>query len=209
MERVETSLSGAVDWEVVLIVDKREQNNPHIQTRMVELNIPCELSTLAVGDFLWIARPKSSQPVPAGNALHRSVSSTSTKSSSSGGSGCMDAFLSGMQQPLPPDENSNDSAAGMDCDVPVDPRDMDAVVLDCIAERKSVSDLASSIMDQRYHEQKSRLRATGVRSQIYIVEGEIVLNIKQKAITPQTIKTCISATHVGVFRLSDGLNFIL
>eukprot|EP01034_Spumella_vulgaris_P028584 gene28584-35467_t len=192
MERVETTLSSAVDWEVVLIVDKREQNNPHIQTRMVELNIPCELSTLAVGDFLWVARPKQQTSSSSGTALHRSVSNCNNNNSSSSSTG--NGYV-GMQA-LPPDENSNESASsGLDGETTVDPRDFYAVVLDCIAERKSVSDLASSILDQRYHEQKSRLRATGVRSQIYIVEGEIVLNIKQKAITPQHIKTCISATH--------------
>ncbi|ETW04369.1 hypothetical protein, variant [Aphanomyces invadans] len=44
-------------------------------------------------------------------------------------------------------------------------------VLEVVVERKNVSDLASSIMDKRYTEQKARLKQTGLRYVIYLVEG--------------------------------------
>lgn len=47
----------------------------------------------------------------------------------------------------------------------------DMVVLDCIIERKTAADLASSIRDGRYREQKKRLMQCNVRVQSYIVEG--------------------------------------
>ena len=45
------------------------------------------------------------------------------------------------------------------------------VVLDCVAERKTTADLASSIVDGRYSEQKHRLLDCGLRTRMYIVEG--------------------------------------
>jgi ERCC4-type nuclease len=45
------------------------------------------------------------------------------------------------------------------------------VVLDCIVERKTINDLASSIVDGRYEEQKGRLKGCGVFNCVYLVEG--------------------------------------
>lgn len=42
----------------------------------------------------------------------------------------------------------------------------------CLLERKTVSDLSSSIVDGRYHEQKARLAATGIKVG-YIIEGTV------------------------------------
>ncbi|OIW34762.1 hypothetical protein CONLIGDRAFT_21394 [Coniochaeta ligniaria NRRL 30616] len=44
------------------------------------------------------------------------------------------------------------------------------VVLDYICERKRLDDLISSIKDGRFHEQKFRLRRSGVQNVIYLVE---------------------------------------
>ncbi|KAM5482032.1 Crossover junction endonuclease mus81 [Microsporum audouinii] len=46
----------------------------------------------------------------------------------------------------------------------------DEVVLDWIVERKRLSDLLSSIKDGRFHEQKFRLRRSGIKNVIYLVE---------------------------------------
>jgi crossover junction endonuclease MUS81 len=46
----------------------------------------------------------------------------------------------------------------------------DEVVLDWIAERKRLDDLVGSLKDGRFHEQKFRLRRSGVKNVIYIVE---------------------------------------
>lgn len=45
-------------------------------------------------------------------------------------------------------------------------------VLDFIVERKSVTDLVSSIRDSRYKDQKLRLKKSGLRKLIYLVEGD-------------------------------------
>jgi crossover junction endonuclease MUS81 len=44
-------------------------------------------------------------------------------------------------------------------------------VLDFIVERKTADDLASSIVDGRYNEQKARLKNCGISNVIYLVEG--------------------------------------
>ncbi|KAL2154414.1 hypothetical protein VTH82DRAFT_3090 [Thermothelomyces myriococcoides] len=46
----------------------------------------------------------------------------------------------------------------------------DEVVLDWIVERKRLDDLVSSLKDGRFHEQKFRLRRSGVKNVIYLVE---------------------------------------
>ncbi|KAL9653380.1 hypothetical protein ABK040_002016 [Willaertia magna] len=46
-------------------------------------------------------------------------------------------------------------------------------VLDFIVERKAIDDLASSIIDGRYKEQRFRLRSTGCNNVCYLIEGEI------------------------------------
>ncbi|KAK3329684.1 hypothetical protein B0H66DRAFT_34608 [Apodospora peruviana] len=46
----------------------------------------------------------------------------------------------------------------------------DEVVLDWIVERKRLDDLIGSIKDGRFHEQKFRLRRSGVKNVIYLVE---------------------------------------
>lgn len=46
----------------------------------------------------------------------------------------------------------------------------DEIVLDYIVERKRLDDLVASIRDGRFHEQKFRLRRSGVRNVTYIVE---------------------------------------
>jgi crossover junction endonuclease MUS81 len=46
----------------------------------------------------------------------------------------------------------------------------DEIVLDWIVERKRMDDLIGSIKDGRFHEQKFRLRRSGVKKVIYIIE---------------------------------------
>lgn len=45
------------------------------------------------------------------------------------------------------------------------------VVLDSIVERKRLDDLCTSIHDDRYHEQKARLKKSGLKDIIYLVEN--------------------------------------
>lgn len=44
------------DWEVVLLIDIRENENIHIQNRLLEDGLSCDTCSLALGDFLWTAR---------------------------------------------------------------------------------------------------------------------------------------------------------
>lgn len=44
------------------------------------------------------------------------------------------------------------------------------IILDCIIERKTAADLASSIIDGRYKEQSNRLVKCGIRVPGYIIE---------------------------------------
>lgn len=44
------------------------------------------------------------------------------------------------------------------------------LVLDCVVERKRTDDLASSIKDGRYAEQKHRLITSGIKRKIYLIE---------------------------------------
>lgn len=46
----------------------------------------------------------------------------------------------------------------------------DEVILDWIVERKRLDDLIQSVKDGRFHEQKFRLRRSGVKNVIYLVE---------------------------------------
>jgi len=107
------SIDNAGDWTVTLLVDKREKDRDLITATLRGLGVNCDVHTLALGDFLWVARRKSS-----------------------------------------------DSSEECEC-----------VVLECIAERKTPSDLASSILDGRYREQKLRLTRCGLRTKLYILEG--------------------------------------
>jgi crossover junction endonuclease MUS81 len=44
-------------------------------------------------------------------------------------------------------------------------------VLNCIVERKTISDLAHSITDKRYTDQKYRLKNCGLSRLFYLIEG--------------------------------------
>ena len=46
-------------------------------------------------------------------------------------------------------------------------------VLDFIVERKNVDDFLGSIKDNRYKDQKLRLKKCGLRKLIYLVEGDV------------------------------------
>ncbi|KAJ1426274.1 hypothetical protein B484DRAFT_397640 [Ochromonadaceae sp. CCMP2298] len=175
-------------WEVTLLVDKRERGNATIQASMAARNIPCELATLSVGDFLWVAR----------------------RVGSSGRAGTFDAFdedslsmagavgVAGVEAvgAAGAAVSAGNRGRGRGATTPADAaaalvRD-DVFVLDCVAERKTIADLASSLCDGRYVEQKRRLRVTGVRSVLYVVEGEqIIVPSQCRAITAAHIKTCI------------------
>ncbi len=69
-------------------------------------------------------------------------------------------------------------------------------VCDEILERKTAQDLAVSIKDGRYYEQKARLECSTCSHPIYLVEG----NIQNVTIIPvSALETCIMETRLGGF----------
>ncbi|KAG0672004.1 Crossover junction endonuclease mus81, partial [Pichia californica] len=62
-------------------------------------------------------------------------------------------------------------------------------MLDFIFERKRLDDLAASIIDGRYREQKNRLEKTGMKTIFYIVEEQTASDLSAHS---ESIKTCMS-----------------
>ncbi|KAL8743021.1 MAG: hypothetical protein Q9190_004577, partial [Brigantiaea leucoxantha] len=69
------------------------------------------------------------------------------------------------------------------------------IALDYIVERKRLDDLVSSITDGRFREQKFRLRKTGVRNVIYLIE-EIAMSSERKANYHDAVQSAIAGTQV-------------
>lgn len=67
------------------------------------------------------------------------------------------------------------------------------LVTDFIIERKKCSDLAASIVDGRYSEQKLRLQQCPCRRVTYIVEGDLA---RQDILSPAALVTALSTTRV-------------
>ncbi|XP_049851793.1 crossover junction endonuclease MUS81-like isoform X2 [Schistocerca gregaria] len=71
------------------------------------------------------------------------------------------------------------------------------IVLDTIIERKTVSDLASSIVDKRYLEQKWRLRHSGLSKIIYLIEGNLshLVPLSKSSVTPEMLDSALVTTE--------------
>lgn len=73
--------------------------------------------------------------------------------------------------------------------------DGDEVVLDWIVERKRLDDLIGSIKDGRFHEQKFRLKRSGVKKVIYIIE-DIALDPAMAQKYEEAITSALASTQV-------------
>lgn len=71
----------------------------------------------------------------------------------------------------------------------------DEIVLDWIVERKRLDDLVYSIKDGRFHEQKFRLKRSGVKNVIYIVE-EISMDAMSFQKYEEAVQSAIASTQV-------------
>ncbi|KAL8826749.1 MAG: hypothetical protein Q9170_007287 [Blastenia crenularia] len=69
------------------------------------------------------------------------------------------------------------------------------IALDYIVERKRLDDLISSIKDGRFHEQKFRLRRSGVRNVVYLIE-EIGISQEVKNKYWAAVQTAVASTQV-------------
>ncbi|KAI9740889.1 MAG: Crossover junction endonuclease mus81 [Claussenomyces sp. TS43310] len=90
----------------------------------------------------------------------------------------------------------------------------DEVVLDWIVERKRLDDLVGSIKDGRFHEQKFRLRKSGVENVIYIIE-EIAMNADHYQKYEEAVESAIASTQVvnGYFlkktqKMDDSIRYL-
>ncbi|KAF3062202.1 Crossover junction endonuclease MUS81 [Daldinia childiae] len=71
----------------------------------------------------------------------------------------------------------------------------DEVVLDYIVERKRLDDLIGSIKDGRFHEQKFRLKRSGIKNVVYIVE-EISMDPEILDKRAEMVQSAIGSTQV-------------
>ena len=71
----------------------------------------------------------------------------------------------------------------------------DEIVLDWIVERKRLDDLIGSIKDGRFHEQKFRLKRSGVKKVIYLIED---FSIDQQVLQryEEAVQSAIASTQV-------------
>lgn len=90
----------------------------------------------------------------------------------------------------------------------------DEVVLDYVCERKRLDDLISSIKDGRFHEQKFRLRRSGVRNVIYLVE-EITMDAGHFSKYEEAVQSAMASIQVveGYFlkqtqKLDDSIRYL-
>lgn len=74
------------------------------------------------------------------------------------------------------------------------------IILDCIIERKTSSDLAASIVDGRYSEQKHRLSESKFRTKIYIIEA-LTLSLGSRSghrgVSTKSLETAMITTQVS------------
>ena len=76
------------------------------------------------------------------------------------------------------------------------PGDEDSeILLDHIVERKRLDDLVSSIKDGRFHEQKFRLKKSGIKNVIYIIE-EISMSSDSFQKYEEAVESAIASTQV-------------
>lgn len=149
-------------FTVELVVDNREvksqKNRDHIQMELKRKGIDCMSRSLALGDFLWVAK------------MH-------------------DPNLLKVR-----------GAEGTE------------IVLDYIIERKRLDDLVMSIKDKRFLEQKFRLRKSGIKNVIYIIEEAKL----EAGGYEQRVASAIASTQVvnGFFVkktqiMDDTINYLL
>ena len=90
----------------------------------------------------------------------------------------------------------------------------DEIALDWIVERKRLDDLVGSVKDGRFSEQKFRLRRSGVKNVVYLVE-ELTLSSEQATKYHEMMESAIASTQVvdGYFvkrtaKLDDTIRYI-
>lgn len=146
------------DFDIVLLVDTRESTSgvdssikkTSLMANLTQqLSVPVEMRALPAGDFAWIARER---PTSNGKVTSSQVKKLDLSNSQSS---TVPAHFSAVK-------NGNHITTS---------RMRRELMLDYVVERKRVDDLASSIADGRFLEQKHRLKSSGIRKPIYLVES--------------------------------------
>lgn len=90
----------------------------------------------------------------------------------------------------------------------------DSIALDYIVERKRLDDLVGSVKDGRFSEQKFRLRRSGVKNVVYLIE-DVTLSSEQATKYHDMMESAIASTQVvdGYFvkrtaKLDDTIRYI-
>lgn len=78
----------------------------------------------------------------------------------------------------------------------------DHYVIDCLIERKTITDIISSIQSIRYHKQKIYQRKSGLKNCFYIVEGDIIKECKSEL----EYKSVLRA--ISEIEINDGFRII-
>jgi ERCC4-type nuclease len=191
----------ATNWEVVLLLDSREVRTRTDRTYIYNMlvakeRVNCEVRALPLGDVTWVVRRKKDSPRPAkippqlvrgeggggksffgmaiascgsgGGVLPSSSSSSTAKttSTSSKPTAAKKSTKDSEKKELKEKEKKAKLLAASSA-----PRAEEEYLLDYIIERKSCNDLAASIIDGRYNEQKMRLSNSGMRV-TYLIEGD-------------------------------------
>ena len=68
-------------------------------------------------------------------------------------------------------------------------------MLDCVVERKSVMDLAGSMVDGRYNDQRQRMYRCGAQRRVYLVEGNLD-SFSHGSISTKSLKATLVNTYV-------------
>ncbi|TFJ88283.1 hypothetical protein NSK_000632 [Nannochloropsis salina CCMP1776] len=170
LDRLEETFGGTrpEEWEVVALLDRVEhENNPSIEATLLQAGIRCEVRVLRLADVLWVARRRAEGRL-GGDGGGRAAAGIAVDPGDAGG----------LREGGHPTEEEEE------------------IMLRYMIERKTVPDLASSIKDGRYREQKGRMLGVGreIDRAFYLVEGR--LEQLNDMIRPAALRTALISTQV-------------
>lgn len=165
-------IAQAVEARLTLVVDTREirsaTDRDFMESHLLQAGVPVQVRQLPLGDFLWVVQTRRRSPAPAAAATDASSPPFSRTAYYAGTAG---------------------KAGVDDLDSTVEER-----VTNFIVERKRASDLASSIVDGRYDEQKRRLVACACAVPVFLVEGALS---RQDMLSVTAMRTAMRTTRIG------------
>ncbi|XP_017491493.1 PREDICTED: crossover junction endonuclease MUS81-like [Rhagoletis zephyria] len=176
------------DYEVILCIDTRERiatnfcsdKNAAFAAALQKQDVRVEIRTLPLGDFVWIAREKAKN------------GSSSTTTSIDGGHS---RTFTSMTLEINSSSSAPSTASNQCSDIRRE------LVLDWIIERKRIDDLAASIKDRRWDEQKFRLLESGIRRPTYLIEymGKSSRRAEHGGLQPEALEQAMTNCEVDGF----------